>query len=244
MDTKLCAMSEFILKGLLEKNLSNAAIYEFAEQSCHCICDAEELPWDSNLEKLWKYVSDGSVAFECADGNEFAAFQQGRIFAMLELLKLAQQDQAGEKTLEDDAKEYCKHWRPVFAALKSGESMTHSALAAACNLSDSALSQFLHRIEDKKYIQFRKVGRTKYYRLSSRGQKLLRHMPPKEGVSLRLRQHSYILKELDFEQETSFENFINTNLYSAWTKKSTFKEHDDIAYYGTKGQMQDVYAVL
>lgn len=244
MDTRLDAMSEFILKGLLEKNLSNATIYEFAEQSCHCICDAEELPWDSNLEKLWKYVSDGIVVCECSNKDEYAAFQQGRIFAILELLKLTQQDQTDEKILEDDAQAYLKHWRPIFAALESGKSMTHRDLAAACHLSDSALSQFLHRIEDKKYIQFRKVGRTKYYRLSSRGQKLLRHMPPKEKVSLHPWQHSNILKQFDYEQETSFDNLINANFYRAWTKKSSFKEHDYTADYESIGQMQDVYATL
>lgn len=79
MDTKLETISKFILKGLVEKDLSNAAIYEFADQSCNCIQEGAELPWDGDLGKLWKYVSDGSAVFECAGKNEYAAFQQGRI---------------------------------------------------------------------------------------------------------------------------------------------------------------------
>lgn len=225
MDERLEALAELILKGLVKKNLSTAAIFEFAEQSCSCIHEETELQWDHGLGKLWEYVSSGFVALECADKNESIAFQQGRIFAMLELLKLFHQKQTDERALEDDAKEYREHWRSVFATLKSGESMTHGALAAACNLSDSSLSQFLHRIENKNYIQSRKVGRTKYYRLSSRGQKLLERMPPKKEASMRVWSYTHTLKELDFEQETDFQNSIGINLYYIFPKNENFEEY-------------------
>lgn len=239
MDKRLEALAEFTLKGLVEKNLSDAAIYEFAEQSYSCIHEKTELQWDGGLGKLWDYVSGGSVAFECADKNESVAFQQGRIFAILELLKLFQQKQTDEDTLEDDANEYREHWRPVFAALDGGKSMTHGALATACRLSDSSLSQFLHRIEDKKYIQFRKVGRTKYYRLSSKGQRLLERMPPQKALLSRVLSHNIVLKEWNFGQESSFENLFYMDCGNhSFPKKENLRKY---SYISESLQTQEIF---
>jgi len=110
------------------------------------------------------------------------------------------------------------------AALQSGESMTHRALASACGLSDSSLSQFLHRIEDKRYIQSRKVGRTKYYRLSSKGQRLLKCMPPQKEIPFHIKPHGIALKEKDYGPETPFENVVKSNFFSGLWKKTIVKD--------------------
>ena len=224
MDTRLEALAEFVLNGLVEKSLSDAAVYEFMEQSCSCIREEMEIQWDGSLGRLWEYVAGGTTVLEGVDPEGRIAFQQGKIYAILQLLRMLRQKQMDEETLEDDAKEYSGRWRQVFGVLESGESMTHRALASACGLSDSSLSQFLHRIEDKRYIQSRKVGRTKYYRLSSKGQRLLKCMPPQKEIPFHIKPHGIALKEKDYGPETPFENVVKSNFFSGLWKKTIVKD--------------------
>lgn len=182
MDTRLEALAGFVLDGLIGRNLSDAAAYEFAEQVCICIREDAEIQWGGQLKKLWDYLEGGSTALDGMKQDTGSAFQQGRIYAAVEFLKIFCQHQEDKNTLEEDAKEYGDHWRMVFLALNNGRSMTHRELATASGLSDSSLSQFLHRIEEKNYILFRKAGRTKYYWLSSRGRKLVKCMPSRKRV--------------------------------------------------------------
>lgn len=184
MDTRLEALAGFVLSGLTERNLSDAAVFEFAEQVCICIREDMETPWGDQMVKLWDYLAGGSRALDGDLQDVDLAFQQGRIYAALELLKMFRQSQEDESTLEEDAKEYSVHWSMVFLALYKGKSMTHRELARAADLSDSSLSQFLHKIEKKNYILFRKAGRTKYYWLSSRGRKLVECMPVRKRIDI------------------------------------------------------------
>lgn len=182
MDTRLEALAGFILTGLAERNLSDAAVFEFAEQVCICIREDAETPWGDQMKGLWDYLAGGSSALDGNEQDADFAFRQGRIYAAMELLKMFRQSREDESTLEEDAKEYSVHWRMVFLALYKGKSMTHRELARAADLSDSSLSQFLHKIEQKNYILFRKAGRTKYYWLSSRGRKLVECMPVRKRI--------------------------------------------------------------
>lgn len=188
MDTRLEALAGFVLSELAEGNLSDAVVFEFAEQVCICMREDMGIPWGDQMEKLWDYLAGGSGAFDGGIRNADSIFQQGRIYAAMELLKMFRQRQEDECTLEEDAKEYSVHWRMVFLALYNGKSMTHRELAKAADLSDSSLSQFLHKIEKKNYILSRKAGRTKYYWLSSKGRELVECMPVRKrgGFSLGL----------------------------------------------------------
>lgn len=183
MDTRLEALAGFILSGLAERNLSDAAVFEFAEQVCICIREGTETLWGDQMKKLWDYLAGGSSALDGNTQDVDSAFQQGRVYAAMELLRMFHQRQEDEYTLEEDAKEYSVHWKMVFLALYQGKSLTHRELARAADLSDSSLSQFLHKIEKKNYILFRKAGRTKYYWLSSRGRKLVESMPVRKRAS-------------------------------------------------------------
>lgn len=182
MDTRLEALAGFVLDGLIGRNLSDAAAYEFAEQVCICIREGTETLWGDQMKKLWDYLAGGSSALDGNTQDVDSAFQQGRVYAAMELLRMFHQRQEDEYTLEEDAKEYSVHWKMVFLALYQGKSLTHRELARAADLSDSSLSQFLHKIEKKNYILFRKAGRTKYYWLSSRGRKLVKCMPSRKRV--------------------------------------------------------------
>lgn len=176
MNTGFEALTEYILTGITEGNLSDAAVYEFTEECCKNIQEEREISWTGVVEKLWDYLTVSRTALESNDWNAKSAFRQGQVFAALELVKMTQEKRESEFVLEQDARTYGGHWYPVFAALKSGKSLTHRELAEASGISDSSLSQFLHKIEQKRYVSSRKVGRTKYYRLSSRGRKLLKSM--------------------------------------------------------------------
>lgn len=178
MDTRIEAMAGYILDGLIKSTLSDGAVHEFVGQGFKYIQEETEINWNGNMGKLWNYLFSGraSLAFEESDCCN--AFCQGRLYTVMELLKMMQEQQETEDILEQDAKDFMnRNRRNVFSALKGGGSLTHRELANACGLSDSSLSQFMHSIESKNYIHSRKVGRTKYYRLSGKGQKLLERMP-------------------------------------------------------------------
>lgn len=223
MDTRLEALAGFVLDGLIEENLSDATAYEFAEQSCICIREGAEILWGNQLEKLWDYLASERTMSNRDEQDRSSVFRQGRIYATMELLKMLQQQQEDENTLEEDAKEYCGHWRIVFEALQDGRSMTHRELARAVSVSESSLSQFLHRIERKNYIHFRKVGRTKYYRLSGRGRKLLQRMPLRKKA-----EWDYglcVRRCLDFERKTDqFREYSMLYQYFVSQKDMVFRE--------------------
>lgn len=176
MNTSFMALVEYLFENLLEGSLSDAVIYEFIVKCYDSIQEEAEIPWTGAVEKLWNYltVSRTAVLSHGQDGK--LAFQQGQILAAMEFVKMMQERRKTESELEEDSRHYCEHWYPVFAALRSGKSMTHGELSAAIGLSESSLSQFLHKIADRRYISVRKVGRTKYYRLTGRGQKVLSYM--------------------------------------------------------------------
>lgn len=172
MDTRLERMAECLLTQMLGGSLSDALVYEFAEQSCVCICEQKNVQKGDSWVRLWDYLSSGRTSLNCDNRDGRMAFRQGQIYAIMELLNMVQQQMEAENTLEEDAKTYGRHWHTVFRALSDGKSLTHKELAGQCNLSDSSLSQFMRKIESKHYIHVRKAGRTKYYRLSSKGREL------------------------------------------------------------------------
>lgn len=179
MDARFDAMAGYILDGLTKNTLSDAIVHEFTEYVCKIIQKESEIYWDGNVRKLWEYLAGGRTAWEHEEQSGNNAFRQGRLYSVLEMLKMIQEQQEADDTLEQDAREYGRNRYKVFEALKNGRSLTHRELADTSGLSESSLSQFMHSIESKKYVYFRKVGRTKYYRLSGRGQKLLACMSSK-----------------------------------------------------------------
>lgn len=222
MGTRLEALAGFILDGLIGGNLSNAAAYEFAEQVCICIRENTEIQWGNQLKRLWDYLEGGSTALDGMKQDIGSAFQQGRIYAAMEFLKMSCQHQEDQNTLEEDAKEYSDHWSMVFLALNNGKSMTHRELAIASGLSDSSLSQFLHKIEEKNYILFRKAGRTKYYWLSSRGRELVKCMPSRKhvGFDFKLRME----RKPELESQEFYLNAYLLNYISCFANKKIFKD--------------------
>lgn len=222
MDTRLEALAGFVLSGLAKRNLSDAAVFEFAEQVCICIREGSETPWGDQMKKLWEYLAGGSSALDSNTQDADSAFQQGRVYAAMELLRMFHQRQEDECTLEEDAKEYSVHWRMVFLALYKGKSMTHGELARAADLSDSSLSQFLHKIEKKNYILFRKAGRTKYYWLSSRGRKLVESMPARKRASVGWGLHVGGKEELEFLSDSIVSFYCNSFIQNKMHFKGSF----------------------
>lgn len=248
MDTRLEALAGFVLDGLIKENLSDAAAYEFAEQSCIYIREEAEFQWGTNLEKLWDYLASERAMADYAGQDRSSAFRRGRIYATMELLKMLQQQQEDEETLEEDAKEYCDHWRVVFEALQNGRSMTHRELAGAVGVSESSLSQFLHRIEGKNYIHFRKVGRTKYYRLSGRGRKLLQCMPRRRKALEDYGFHARRSLDIGRTADRLKEYGVFASYVVALQKEMDFKESCHMSnIYGMKRNVEakeDMYAYV
>lgn len=185
MDANLEALASYILEGLMKQTLSDAIVNEFTMQGFQCIQNETEICWDGSVGKLREYLMSGRTALSYAETDVCNAFRQGRLYAVMELLKITQEQCVSKSVLEQDAKYYSTgDKRRVFEALKGGKSLTHGELANACKFSDSSLSQFMHNIEPKNYIHSRKVGRTKYYRLSNRGQKLLDYIPSRHSRTI------------------------------------------------------------
>lgn len=176
MDCKFGRLAEYTLLNMMEGTLTDVMVYEFVEECCKCMMNETGVQWESSVKELWDYLTVGRTALDEEGINVKDAFRQGRVYAAMECLKISMEKHQGEYDTEKDAKKYLNHWYNVFLALEDGRSLTHKELADACRVSESSLAQFLHKIEHKKYIHFRKAGRNKYYRLTQRGQVLLKYM--------------------------------------------------------------------
>lgn len=177
MEEKFNEIAQYILEKLESDTLDDGDVYEFTEQGSRLLEEGQELKWAGTISELWNYLQEERNVLNNNERDNEKAFRIGRIYCVMELIKMTQMHQNSSRVLQEDARYYgFSRKRKVFYALKEGTSLTHRELAAKSGLTDSQLSQFMHAIRDKNYIQFRKVGRTKYYRLSNVGKKLLSYM--------------------------------------------------------------------
>ena len=168
-----------VLNHVTAGTLSDAMVREFTKKCSLAAVGEEKAEWGGSLQSLWSYVAVGRSVLSESGLGETDCFLCGRLYAAMEIVNLACEQRQADFDLKTDAKEYSQHWYRVFEALKDGRSLTHRDLAQQSNLSAFSLSQFLHRIEDKRYIHYSEAGRIKYYRLSSRGQQLFQCMEGK-----------------------------------------------------------------
>lgn len=169
----------YILRQIEIGKLNDGDVYEFVEQGSRILEQGNEVEWKNDIAGLWNFLQEDRNVLDNNQRDNSISFQMGRIYGVMESINLMQKHQVSERILREDAKYYAQNVRKgrVFHALKDGKSMMHGELADKCGFSDSELSQFMRSIKDKNYILFRKTGRTKYYRLSNIGKKLLSYMP-------------------------------------------------------------------
>lgn len=179
MEKEFDRMARYILGQIDNGKLDDGDVYEFVGQGSRILERGSEVVWKDAVADLWTSLQEDRNLLEDNEQENRNSFLIGRVYSVMELIKLMQQHQVSERVLQEDAKHYATNERKakVFNSLKNGRSMTHGELAEKCGFSDSELSQFMHSIKDKNYILSRKTGRTKYYRLSNMGNKLLNYMP-------------------------------------------------------------------
>lgn len=176
MNTRFEALVKYLLTGITDGILSDAVVYEFIQECYKNIQKELEIPWVGDVEALWNYLTTSRTT-ELNDGQSAKdAFRQGQVFAAMELVKMMQDRRDTKAMLEQDAIAYGDNWYPIFVALKDGKSLTCDEISDVSGILTSLLLQSLDKIEEKQYVFCRKVGMTKYYRLSPRGQELLKYM--------------------------------------------------------------------
>lgn len=178
----------YILEQIDNGRLDDGDVYEFVEQGSRILEREDEVPWINEVAELWVSLQEDRNQLEDNERTKLSAFQLGRIYSVMELIRLVQEHQVSERVLREDAHFYAMNSKKakVFYALRDGKSMTHGELAAKSKCSDSELSQFMSSIKNRNYIVARKIGRTKYYRLSHVGRKLLNYMPAQEEIINRI----------------------------------------------------------
>lgn len=171
MEEHISELAEALFQGVVSERIPEDAVDELARIL------AEDVVWprNSTLEKLGQYLHSlwHSGALEGMPW-EFT-FQVGRLCALTDLLKLSEERKADEEQLLMDAKRYLNR-RAIFRVIAEEQGVRHGELAEKVGLSGSSLSQFMNRIAGRKYIFYRKSGRTKYYFLSEDGRALLEKM--------------------------------------------------------------------
>lgn len=179
MEKEFDRIAGYILEQIDNGKLDDGDVYEFVEQGSRILEQGEEVVWKNAVADLWTSLQEDRNLLEDNNRSNMNSFLLGRIYSVMELIKLMQQHQVADRVLQEDAILYAmdRKKKMVFCSLQDGKSMTHGELARKCGFSDSGLSQFICSIKDKNYILSRKTGRTKYYRLSNSGKDLLRHMP-------------------------------------------------------------------
>lgn len=179
MEKEFDRMARYILGQIDNGKLDDGDVYEFVGQGSKILEQGSEVIWKDAVADLWASLQGDRNLLENNERGNRNSFLIGRVYSVMELIKLMQQHQVSERVLQEDAKYYATNERKakVFNSLKDGRSMTHGELAEKCGFSDPELSQFMRSIKDKNYILSRKTGRTKYYRLSNMGNKLLNYMP-------------------------------------------------------------------
>ena len=179
MEKEFDRIAGYILEQIDNGKLDDGDVYEFVEQGSRILEQSEEVVWKNAVADLWASLQEDRNLLEDNERSNLNSFLLGRIYSVMELIKLMQQHQVADRVLQEDANLYAMNEKKAkaFYSLQNGKSMTHGELAGKCGFSDSELSQFMSSIKDKNYILSRKTGRTKYYRLSNMGKKLLNYMP-------------------------------------------------------------------
>ncbi len=189
MEKEFDRMAGYILEQIDNEKLDDGDVYEFVGQGSRILEQGEEVIWKNAVADLWTSLQEGRNLLEDNERNNLNSFLIGRIYSVMELIKLMQEHQVSDRVLQGDTILYAMNEKKanVFFSLQNGKSMTHGELARKSGFSDSELSQFMSSMKDKNYILSRKTGRTKYYWLSNTGKKLLENMSdfiiPAKGLS-------------------------------------------------------------
>lgn len=170
-EDKISALAELLLQDVVSGRISADAVYELTRTL------AETVTWPQNvsLDRLGQYLHALWRSGELEGMPWEFSFHAGRLLSLIDLLKMSAELKADEEQLQTDARRYLNR-HPIFRAVAEEPGICHGDLAKKVNLSDSTLSQFMNRIENRNYIGYRKSGRTKYYFLQENGKALLEKM--------------------------------------------------------------------
>lgn len=168
---KISELAEMLLQEAVADRISEDAVYEFTRR----IAGQESQEWNAALERLDQYLQSVWRSGEMERLPWDFSVQTGRLLALLDLIKISAQLRTDREQLQSDARGYLGRLA-VFQAINEKQGISHGELARRAGMSDSALSQFMNRIEHKHYLYYRKTGRNKYYYMLEDGRDLLKAM--------------------------------------------------------------------
>lgn len=169
-------MSELILSNLLsDKTISDEVLLEF-------ICEVNiyintesfgEAP--PSFYRLTEYVKNIATPEKLSTIPMTLVFIYGKLWSVLSLAEIAEHEESLKLSIDEDAKRYIDRYE-VFDTVRTNRGISHKSLANAVKMSPSALSQFMSRMENGRYLFSRQIGRRKYYYITNNGEVLISKM--------------------------------------------------------------------
>lgn len=176
MDEKLARMSRNILQHISEMQIvTEDMMYEYTRECFTFVSEQKENFWSDGVKQLSEYLESVWRSGEYYEYTSKQAFEMGRLFALLDMLKMANDYKETNVRMDMDVLRLTSR-KDIFQAIAEQNGITHKELARVVGISESSLSQFINKSELQIYVLYRKIGRTKYYYLTKSGAELLRRM--------------------------------------------------------------------
>lgn len=179
MQSRMEELADYILSQLENGRISSSVLCEFTDIATECIQKDIVINWSRNLSLLWDYLNStknsllNTTDVEKEIRNEKFIFQQGQLFTVLEMLRMAQKKKAFEEVVKREANIFSNtNHKLIFKFLSNCESLTYKELLQQSKLSDDKLRAYISDLVSKDCLHTRQVGKTVYYRLSPKGQKI------------------------------------------------------------------------
>jgi len=172
-DAPLEAASEIIYKNLLlGKEVSNDIVLEFIYAVKNCItANPKEIP--PSFYRLSGYINDMVQSAELTDASVDIALTYGKLWSIVNLVEMAEHDELSKRSIEEDAIRFQNRYE-LFKIIKNNYGIAHNDLANYAKISVSALSQFMGKMENGRYVFYRQFGRNKYYYITDSGAELIK----------------------------------------------------------------------
>jgi len=172
----MSTISEQILSCLFnDKTVQNEMLLELIVEITGYMKSGVSQEVPHSFSRLSEYVNN-IIQTEAINKKPLdTILMYGKIWSISSMVKIMECNESSEQQIEVDARQNSDKYT-LFKTIEENGGISHKELADKIELSPSALSQKISRLDHDKYFISRQLGRGKYYYITSSGKILLEKM--------------------------------------------------------------------
>lgn len=162
------------------------------------------------LELTGREDGDTPAKAGAVSGEKLKSYYLGQMVAAAGVLSDVERI-ARERDASRSVTKRHKHLKDCLTIVAASPGIPGTELKKQLELSDSAFSNFMKRVESQRLFYVQKDGNTNYYTLSPRGRRFLQNSEREDGGGKRLYDEKFLLLLLDVIASETLENRPNAS---------------------------------